>query len=370
MSLIGSKTPARPLSPLPAAGSAPSRPDRPEGQSYAGFVCLRADDPTPDAKGEVVKLRDPAPRDVPYIEAEGTLPHVDLPAKMRELMDHCWKVATVPQAARQSQMQLGAGRAQAFQRAQNSQQPADIGRVAQLMKNEHIKQVSPLGDFGTVYPQDWNKANQLERVNAYTFRGEHTRVPREIEAAGGFFPPITRTDQFYVDEYIYPFYAGYLRQRFGIDLTKDEFTRIYKRVVVTPQDRDALKMYMSWRTMVTNESHHIGRMVEAQVEKNYISTSRSIGMAKYFAAANGWVYVLRVRGAFNLTSGHAYNKKAHEQECAFPGALAWSDVFGFRLCSARGGLVGPLWLRQGFKEANPTAYQKVFALMSNRILNA
>lgn len=304
-----------------------------------------------------------------FIQAEGKLPQVNLPAKMRELMDHCWKVASVPKAAPQLAVQLGGGRAQQFQRAQASQHPADVIRVTRLQSNEHVKQVSPLTSGIGTYPQDWNLANHLQRVNAYTFRGEvDSRGPRQVEAAGGFAPPITRTDQYYVDEYIFPYYAGYLKRRFGIDLTKDDFNRIYARVGLTPDDREALKIFMSWSKLVDNESHHIGRMTASQVLKNYISTSRGVATAISFAGIGGWIYVTRVRGAFNLTKGHAYNTKEPERECAFPGTLPWSDVFAFRKSNGSR-MVGPLWLRAGFQAANPTAYQKVFQAMSNRPLN-
>lgn len=356
--------PKRPTSAPPVFSGAPSGAS---WDTYAGFVCLQADDPPTAAGRGANMVKKDSNEDIPYIPAEGGLPQVNLTAKMRELMDHCWKVATVPNAGPQAPALLAAGRAQAFQRTQNSQNPSDMARATRLQQHEHVKQVNPLGVGRGTYPQDWNLANQLQRVNAYTFRGEQDRTPREVEAAGGFFPPITRTDQSYVDGTIYPHYAFYLKSRFGMTISKEEFTRIYNRVVVSKDDRDALKLFLSWQAMVSNEADHIGRMVGSQVLKNFISTSRSPGVAKTFAGPGGWVYVVRVRGAFNLTNGHAYNAKWLEQECSLPGFLPWGDVFGFRKSNGAW-LTGPLWLRASLKGANPSAYSKVFAALSNRTM--
>ena len=41
-------------------------------------------------------------------------------------------------------------------------------------------------------------AKDLERINAYTFRGDD-REPYEVMKAGGFNPPASRTDDRYLE---------------------------------------------------------------------------------------------------------------------------------------------------------------------------
>src|SRR5207253_2373019 len=87
----------------------------------------------------------------------------------------------------------------------------DIAEAARLKAAlaPHVKQVTPFGD--NEFAQDWKETNEIERVNAYTFRGEKSRSPTDIQAAGGFHPPITRADQYYVDNCIYPVFQSYMK---------------------------------------------------------------------------------------------------------------------------------------------------------------
>ena len=54
-----------------------------------------------------------------------------------------------------------------------------------------------------------------------------------------------------------------------------------------------------------------------------------------------------------------------EGEIAYPGALPWNEVFGFRR-SVKCLFTGPVYLRQGFAARNPTAYQQIYELLSGK----
>ncbi|WP_321470547.1 hypothetical protein [uncultured Paludibaculum sp.] len=360
------KAPAHPVSAMPP-GLPPTRPARQAPESYAGFDCLQADDATHSYGRGWSGSATGDNRMLPYIQAEGDLPFVDIPAKLKELIDHCWKLGSVSQAAPRSHVQMGMGRVNALQQAQNSWKPADIIAANRIKENgRYVKEVSPVNAYKTI-AQDWKLTEQLERVNAYTFRGD-SRNPRAVEADGGFHPPVSRTDKAYVETVVYPMFNGYMKRRFGMEIPIDQFHRIYHQTVTFPKDQMAMKTFFAWRALVDIESHHIARMMSSEILKNYISTSKDVGVAKNFTKAKGgWIYVTLVRGGFHLTSDHQWGQgqRVSEQEIALPGSLPWTDIFGFRQCVGCL-LVGPLYLRQGFGTRNPSAHRQVFELMSNK----
>ncbi len=369
----GSRTataPARPSSAAPAGlhpPAPPSRPARQAPEAYAGFDCVQSEDArVSDGRG----WTGPATRDnrtLPYIQAEGDLPFVNVPAKLRELIDHCWKLGSVSLNASRGHVQIGGGKLNHLQQAQNSWRPADIIAANRIKEQgQYVKDVSPIHAHYQTIAQDWKLTEQLERVNAYTFRGDR-RNPRAVEADGGFHPPISRTDREYIDNVVFPRFANYMKRRFNMVIPQEQFNRIYNQAVVSPQDQMAMKTYFSWRALVEIESHHISRMMASQILKNYISTSKDVGVAKSFLIGAGWIYVTLVRGGFHISGEHVWGQRTgvSEQEIAIPGTLRWSDVFGFRECLG-GLLVGPLYLRQGFEARNPSAYKEVFELMSNK----
>jgi hypothetical protein len=322
---------------------------------------------------------------LPPIEAEGSLPFVDLPRKLIDLVHHCWKSASVSQTATRGRLHIAAGRQAALDKIKNSWQPADIIAAANLQRQAgYTKQVQPLTHNSAVtnlaphmldrVPTDWKVMDQLKRVNAYTFRGD-SRAPAAIKAADGFHPPITRSDQYYVDSTIFPQFAGYLKRRFDIDLSKEVFDRVYREKVASAEDKAVLRNFFVWRTLLDNEAYHLGRMLADETLKGYVSTSKSTTVAKGFAKDGGWVYVTRVRGGFVVPDKNKieWTKVFGEQEIALPAPLLWSDVFGYRQVGPRDGsskmFVGPLWLRRGFQAANGAAFQQCADLLSGKRQN-
>jgi hypothetical protein len=338
-----------------------------------GFDCLTPEsfanqEPLPKNYGQGV--------DYPFIEAEGSLPFVDLPAKLLELIKHCWKSSSVSAGAGRTRLQIGTGR-------RVNHMPNKLNRVARSWKPDDVFEASRLRAAAAPYVKqqvgplawpdiasDWKLTEQVERVSAYTFRGDK-RDPQAIEAVGGFHPPVTRNDRYYVDNVICPKFQEYMKRRFNREVSGEQFQRVYGKVVGLPDDRAVLRHYLVWRDLVETESHHLGRMLGDETLKNYISTSKVLNSARIFAiksSTEGWVYVTRVRGGFHITKKKGWpGVYTYEQEIAFPGSLLWEDVFGFRKAHpSRQMYTGPIYLRKGFEASNPTAFREVFELLSGK----
>ena len=242
-----------------------------------------------------------------------------------------------------------------------------------------MKQVSPFTPPGDVAPQhlkgvapeDWTITNQLQRVNAYTFRGDR-RPPEAIHAAGGFYPPITRTDQDYVEKTIYGAFNGYMRRRYGIEVSLGEFYAAYRNQVTTEQQKVVMHGFFAWKSLIDNEAYHVGRMLASETLKGFISTTRAVTVAKGFAADTGWVYVTLVQGGFLVPDKgkHVWTSTFGEQEIALPAPIPWANVFGFRkVARLEPGVkfAGPLYLRRRLQAKNPKAYQECYELLSGRV---
>jgi len=331
---------------------------------------------------------------LPFIPAESTLPFVDLPGKLVELIDHCWKSGSTPAQPRAGRVQIGAGaRTGHIPGLKNalldSSSPEGTLRGIELRNADYRKQVHPLADVArgafphlkSIVPTDWKVTEQLQRVNAYAFRGDK-RGPKEVRAHGGFNPPITRTDQYYVENVVYGQFNSYMMRRFGFtqDLPKDVFDRAYRKACTSPDDRMVMQNFCVWRSMVENEAYHLGRMLFKETLKGYISTTRSVTVAKGFARGNGgpgWVYLTQVCGGFLVpespaTPGqqqavHQWTQSWGEQEIALPRPIPWELVFACRQTASSGNFTGPIYMRRGFGARNGHAYKEAFELLSGRV---
>jgi len=357
----GQATPARPATSAP--GGPPARPAAQAPLSFKGFEVVLADT---SFKGELGgSYKDGA---VKHIPAENGLAFADLPAKLVRLTKDCWTVASRSADAQRSRLQVGAGAMANHIPGLVSARLNNRNLFAASQINQrnapYVPQTGPLADVTIAH--DWKLMQEIVRVNAYTFRGESSRTPSQIEAVGGFHPPVTRTDRFYVDEYIFPCFQRYLKRRLNIDLTKAQFDQVYNQNVM-PHDRVLLNNYFVWCSMVETESHHIGRMVVNETLKNYISTSKWLPVAKSFAGARGWLYATRVCGGFDVTSFPAWAKdRANEQEVAFAGSLPWDEVVAFRQLNEWSKFTGPIYLRTAFRTRNQIACQEIYELLSGK----
>jgi hypothetical protein len=325
---------------------------------------------------------------LPFIKAETTIPWVDLPAKLVELIGHCWESGATPTDPRKTQFQIGAGARTGHipglkNALANCSSPAGTLAGIESRNADYRKQVHPLSALAvkpqphlrSIVPTDWGVTRQLPRISAYAFRGDK-RGPQELKSHGGFQPPITRTDQHYVDEVVYPQFNSYMKRRFGFpqDIPKDVFARAYQKTCSSPDDRIVMHNFCLWRSMVENEAYHIGRMLANETLKGYISTTRSVTVAKGFAFGNGgpgWVYVLQLCGGFLIDQvgklAEEWVKLWTEQEIAFPRPVPWDLVFACRATGPTGKFSGPIYMRRGFAGRNAKAYNEVFELLSGKV---
>ncbi|MFN7934260.1 MAG: hypothetical protein U0R19_13100 [Bryobacteraceae bacterium] len=311
------------------------------------------------------------------------LPFVDLPSKLAEMVEKCWKSASVSNPQARSGLQMGNNRQPP---AANSWKPEDIfaARKFQERNAPYVKAVAPLmrpvqqnqglfSDMPLAPPpklglvNDWHLMKPLQRISAFTFRGDG-RGPRDISIANGFSPPLTRTDDSYVDTVIFPQFESYMQRRFQIRITKAEFRTAFNAHTAGKRgDAPVIRAYFIWRALVEHEALHIPRMVLYEALKGYISTSRAVSVAWEFSSRkNGWVYLTRVRGGYVIPAASEASwvgDYEREHEVAYPGHLPWDEIFAFRKTGSPK-FAGPLYLRNGFRESYPTVYEKVIRAFS------
>jgi hypothetical protein len=359
------------------------------------FECWKADPTLTRPENQDTAAKYWAGGTLPTIPAEDGLRFVDLPRLLEHMVKHCWQRASPSAGAARGRLTIGgvatferdqvsmtAGRQTAFNKlAVAPNQAARDKAAAMAQAGTHVRQVQPLIPGETVgaaselkkiahlkgIATDWKTMEQLPRVNGYTFRGD-SRAPGLVAKAGGFTPPITRTDAYYVENVIKPTFKSYMKRRYGQDVSDADFTKaINQAAPANSAERHVLSNYFVWRVMVQNEAFHVGRMLADEALKGYISTSRAVLVARGFAKENGWVYLTRVRGGFLVPDKGAttWTQIFGEQEIALPGKLDWDDVFGFRHVDDQRRLVGPIYFRKGFA-AHRIAFAQAYDLLSGK----
>ena len=355
--------PARPQTALPPQRPAPN------------YHLLDFEEIQPDLR--MVALEKPGNVDyngtgLQYIPAEAHLPQVGIPAKLQELIDHAWSQGAAPATARTGARNgVVIGKPVHIWAQQNN---ASVG-------TPYAKQVAPLHSANAMVQAEtakmranfnWSMVGEMPRVSAYTFRGDK-RTPVEIAEAGGFYPPITRRDKYYVDSVIQGHFKEYMKARFGTDVTPQEFNRAYAQIVTQDSDRELIHSYLTWQALVQNEAYHVGIMLAQEDLKGYISSTKSVSVAKGFcsskAGTNGWVYVMRIAGGFVVPDKkkHVWTQLFGEQEIAYPAEIRWSEIFGFRqVDQATKKFMGPIFLRKHMKVYNKNAYRSICDLLSGK----
>ena len=225
---------------------------------------------------------------------------------------------------------------------------------------------------------DWKKIRELDRVNAYVFRGDKRR-PTDIRAANGFHPPSARTDDRYLT-LIARRFVDYMKQHFSKDVDPGEVVQYIKGQ--GPVGKVFVE-YEIWRAILGSEKLHIGRMVDDEFLRGYISTTRNILTARTFVritSADGYkapvyaVYALHSEGGFLLPprAQHVHGTKGTEAEVAHPGPLPWSKVMAFRTGMSIDWddnrtfyKSGVLFVRKGFLLADPRGYAQVVASLGS-----
>lgn len=230
-------------------------------------------------------------------------------------------------------------------------------------------------NIGTTHPTkstiagDWNLLTQLQRTNAVTFRGD-TRPPADIFRAGGFNPPNTRQDRYYLENGVFYAFESYLKRRFQRDLKLDDFLRAVDSGGLNPADKKVLIDYMMWRKILEREAMHLGRMVENECLKGYISTARaidtSIAFATGFHAKPGWLYLTIVQGGFIVPFGKKQHWGTEEAEIAQWGGIPKERIVGF-VHTGKFAPEGPIFIRKSFRKNEPEAFKKMFNIMSGKV---
>lgn len=325
-------------------------------------------------------------------------PHPPLDDKVERLIESSWKWAQPKDGATRGWVQAGGHRAPARPMPPLPPLPGQArampplpplpGQVSTMPPLPKLPQrgpdtfhSAPAIDFGakgtlaphlkSLVPQDWSIMRQIPRVSAYAFRGD-TRDPVKIQSAKGFNPPISRNDDYYVENVIFKHFAAYAKAKLNVDLQLADFKKLIQQAIPDPQDRVTFAYYNMWRSQVARESLHLGRMLAQEDLKGYISTTKSVAVAKGFARDGGYVYLMRVASGFLVpgkNSGNEWTKIFGEEEIASPFPIPWDDIMGYRKVKRTPvGLKfdGPVFLRRGFKAADSTGFETCFKLLSGK----
>ena len=281
---------------------------------------------------------------------------------LEALIDHVWKSAQpnnsppgpISLSASRGPNQPGAAQAGVYKAV-----PVTKSAAFDMQKNKapHLK---------TGFARDWDLQRDIPRVQAYTFRGD-TRNPKAIKNASGFSPPITRTDAYYMETVIYKQFSQYLHSKMGTSISYADFQKCVNRSM-DPALRTVFVHYGIWRACVEHEALHLGRMLAEEALKGFISTSRAMTIAKGFAKANGWVYVLFLNGGYVVPKKEttAWTTIFGEQEIAMPGPVPWEAIVGFRQTDGKKKFTGPVFLRDTFDASESEAARQCYELLSGK----
>jgi hypothetical protein len=90
------------------------------------------------------------------------------------------------------------------------------------------------------------------------------------------------------------------------------------KTVTSDEAKRVMMSFSIWRALADSEALHAGRMVASEALKGHISTTRAVSVAKHFAKAGGWVYMVLVQGGFLLPAKgkHVWTQIFGEQEIA------------------------------------------------------
>jgi len=289
------------------------------------------------------------------IKGPKSLPPVDLPAHFRHMVSHCWTSAKPAKDGPGSGLRIGGHRG-----ASREDYRPMVSPTKQPMASAYLDGIA----------KDWKIHEEFNRVNAFTFRGETShRKPADVRGADGFHPPVTRTDDWYIENKVAPEFSSYMKRRFGMDVDAATFLAAYKRVAVDDTAKTLLAHFLLWKGLLEGESLHLGRMLANELMKGYISTTREITVAKGFARPGGTVYLVLCRGGFEIPvkGDHQWTTIFGEQEIALPGKIPWDHVFGFRRMRPDvSKFEGPIYFRKGFEAKHKKAFETAKDLFSGK----
>ena len=290
LALLGTEMPYKPK-------SAAFTNDMVEDTDHVGYLLTEFEplEPDPDYSFDGRKM--PSKDAWPIVEIRSGPVIGDLPHLFQGLMDSTWKLTEPKGNAARGPLIMGA-------RGQING-PLTGGYHPQVRPTAPVVGVKLGGN--TAIASDWNLFSQLKRVNAVSFRGD-TRPPNAvIHKARGFYPPNSRTDQYYLENNVYNEFEDYMKRRYQRQLTKQDFLQAISSNVHSDAEKKLLVDYMMWRQICEREAAHIGRMASNECLKSYISTARaidtSISFGTKYNSQPGWLYVTVVHGGFVVPWG-------------------------------------------------------------------
>jgi len=248
----------------------------------------------------------------------------------------------------------------------------------------------------------------LQRISCFAFRNDD-RDPDRIFRANGFLPGITRTDP-----------AAFTKWEEGEPKERVDPTAGGKRVRDLAQEIDLARKgdSQAYFKLMQNHYANLGKFLGDQIFKAYVSTTKSVALAKCFGNYRGaglhpkwgsageygmdakktFCYAVRCVGGIEvqkvkeqgkfrkLLMGEQTQKHAlasfFEQEVTKPGAIWKDDIVGFRRTHTNTEgqfLSGPIFLRKArsagssenlvrgpwfLEELYPDAFKNLFELLS------
>jgi hypothetical protein len=311
-----------------------------------------------------------APKDCPPITPVKVVPARDgLSLHVQHLVKALWKGAEPTAGVTRGAVRIGNER--------HADQRPRLAAIRDRAANAPFRpQVAPTGADSFNEGEmalDWKAMDQIQRVSAFTFRGDRDGPNTLINVRKGFKPPATRTDRSYLEGAIYEHFASYLQRRYGRALTQKDFLAAVDQTVGGRAAQETLVAYMLWRKLVEKEQFHLGRMTVDECLKAFISTSTSLPVSMYFATGRGtgagWMYVTLVSHGFsvpNFAVGDGNNHKwaTGEHEIAKMGSIDPADIVGFRHVADLHTLDGPVYFRESFRKSESHPFARLFDILS------
>ncbi len=359
----------------------------PLGNSRAhdlGNLLAEFDAYQPDAQYSFVGRLTPDRKSWKIIKPESAPPITPLPLVIQKLLKATWKYAepswdnikgSLPKHVAHG-ITIGT-------RGGAAPQGGPVQFTPQVRPTTPVNAAGVMHGIKTTFPNDtaiasdWKIFKTIPRTHAVTFRGDSRSPLAVITHAGGFYPPSSRTDRYYLENNIFVAFADYLKRRWNRDLTQQEFLDAVDATAVLDEDKKLLVDYLMWRKITEKEAVHLGRMVETECLKGYISTARGIDTSIFFATGYGsrpgWLYLTVVHGGFVVPLGDKKYWGTEEGEIAQWGPIPAGRIVGF--VHVQNGIPvfphgmpdGPIFIRRSFRLAEPKAFEHMFKVMSGMI---
>lgn len=330
-------------------------------QNDIGWLATEFEAFEPDRKYTWKPRAAPSKDAWPIVVPKSGPPIGELPKLIENLVKATWTAAEPKAGAVRGNIIMGTRGA------------AAAPQLAQQTYHAQVRPTTPVikSTFPTNTPiaSDWKTFEHIKRTNAVSFRGD-TRPPIEvITKQNGFNPPNSRTDRYYLENNIFNAFESYLNRRFQRPLDKTDFLRAVDATIPNAADQKLLVDYMMWRKITEREAVHLGRMVENECLKGYISTARSIDTSITFGTAYnskpGWLYLTVVHGGFIVPWGRNSIWGSEEAEIAQWGSIPGERIVGFMHLD-RFVPDSAIFIRKSFRKTEPKAFETMFQIMSGR----